>query len=317
MIWKTPEDIPIEPFRKSAKGIMHNDLSVNGIEECIDKLIPRGGEKPDQIFVSLEEYLSRISMFYRKVQGVKYRKECWDTIIKNHLDKFNKKDHRRIKNQDEEIIQKNAKMYSSFGLRDIKLENEFEVLIYSICNSLSMLAKLISAFRRGEIDLHSHSKLQNNLNKNNDWPSLSAVVNKACHEWIDDLTMRRDAATHYVALTTISSVTTEIDKSNVKENQRNRVSIPKQPLKYISVWWDNIPVLGGASQSSRSLECNDGNRIEAHCLFDAENNLLVRRNSNLPELPELIDGGEYVESLIKNYENYIKKIASELSRRFG
>ena len=313
--WKTPEDLPISPPEKLTHRIIPNNLSADVVEKCIDDLIPRGGKKLDQITVSLEDYLSRVAMLNRKIQGVKYRKSCWDRITDEHLVKFEKMDHKSPKKNIEGVIPKSGKMTYTFSLRDIRLENEFEVLVYSVHSSITMLTRLISAFLSGKTDLHSHSKLQKSLNTTEDWPVLSAIVNKACHEWIDDLTERRDAATHYVSLTATSSVTIETDKSSGTKVQRNRVSIPKQPLKFVSVWWDDIPVLGGTLHSSTMVTNNDGSIIEAHGFFDVRGDLLVRRNANLPELPELIDGRKYTYNLIRNYENYIVEIASELAKK--
>ncbi len=310
MNWKTHEDLPVNPPEKLSHSIIHNDRPADIVEKCIDDLIPRGGKKPNQIAVSLEDYLSRVAMLSRKIQGVRHRKSCWDRITDEHLVRFDKMDHKI-----EGGIPKNVKTTYTFSLRDTRLENEFEVLIYSVRSSLTMLVRLISAFLRGKTDLHSHSKLQESLNTTGDWPALSAIVIKASYEWIDDLTKRRDAATHYVALTVTSSSTIESDKSNGIKDQRNRVSIPKQPLKFVSVWWDDIPVLGGTSQTSIAVTNDDGYIIEAHGLFDGTGNLLVRRNANLPELPELIDGREYSDNLMRNYENYIVEVASELKTK--
>lgn len=217
----------------------------------------------------------------------------------------------------EGVIPKKWEMTYTFSLRDIRLENEFEVLIYSVRSSLTMLTRLISAFLKGKTDLHSHSKLQKILNSSDDWPVLSAIVNEACHNWINDLTKRRDAATHYVALTATSSLSIKIEKPNVTNVQKNTVSIPKQPLKFVEIWWDDIPVLGGTLHSSTTVTNNDGNIIEAHGLFDGAGNLLVRRNTKPSELPELIDGREYCNNLIKSYEEYFVKVASELKTKMA
>ena len=254
-------------------------------------------------------------MFNRKIKGVMHRKSCWDRITKEHLLKFEKMVQKNSNKNIEGLIPRKGKMTCTFSIRDIRLENEFEVLIYSVRSSLTILTRVIAAFLKGKSDLHSHSKLRESLIKTQNWPKLSAIVNKACHEWIDDLTNRRDTATHYVALTATSSSTIEIEDSNAIKVQTNRVSIPKQPLKYVSVWWDDIPVLGGASHSSTSVTNPDGNIIEAHGLFDGTGNLLVRRNTHLPKLPELIDGKEYCNNILRTCEDYFVKVASELKTR--
>ena len=313
--WKIPEDLPVNPPKKLSHSINYNDQSADFVAKAIDDLIPRGGKKPNQIAVSLEEYLSRLSMLNRKIKGVGHRKNCWDRIANEHLVKFEKMNHESSKENTEGVIPKKSKMTYKFSLRDIRLENEFEVLIYSLRSSLTMLTRLISSFLKGQTDLHSHSKLKKSLNTPEKWPRLSAIVNEACYDWVDDLTERRDAATHYVALTATSDLAIESDESNVIKIQRNTVSIPKEPLKYVSVWWDDIPALGGASHSSTAVTNDDGSIIEANGLFDATGNLLVRRNAKLPELPELIDGRKYCDNLMKNYKNYIVRVSSELKAK--
>lgn len=315
MNWKIPKDLPMNPPKKLSHCINYNDQSADSMAKAIDNLIPRGGKKPNKIAVSLEEYLSRVAMLNRKINGVRHRKNCWDRIANEHLVKFEKMNHESSKENTEGVIPKKGKMTYKFSLRDIRLENEFEVLIYSVRSSLTMLTRLISAFLKGQTDLHSHSKLNKSLNTPEKWPGLSAIVNEACYDWIDDLTDRRDAATHYVALTATSYLAIESDESNAIKIQRNTVSLPKEPLKYVSVWWDDIPALGGASHSSTAVTNDDGNIIEAHGLFDATGNLLVRRNTKLPELPALNDGMEYCDNLMRNYENYIVKVASELKTK--
>ena len=315
MDWKISEELPVGPPVKLSNSINYSDQSADFMAKGIDALIPRGGGKPNQIAVSLEEYLSRVAMFSRKIKGVMHRKNCWDRITKEHLVKFENMNYESSKENTEGVIPKKGKMTYKFSLRDIRLENEFEVLIYSVRSSLTMLTKVISAFLKGQTTLHSHSKLKKNLSTTDKWPELSALVNEACNEWIDNLTERRDAATHYVALTATSDLAIESDKSNVIKVQRNTVSILKQPLKFVSVWWDDIPALGGASHASTTVTHDDGSIIEAHELFDATGNLLARRNAKRPELPEVIDGREYVDSLMRNYENYIVKVASELKTK--
>lgn len=73
--WKNPEDLPVNPPENLTNRIIHNDLSTDIVEKCLDDLIPRGGRKPNQIAVSLEDYLSRIAMLNRKIRGVKHSGE--------------------------------------------------------------------------------------------------------------------------------------------------------------------------------------------------------------------------------------------------
>ena len=60
MRWKTPEELPVNPPEKLSHGIIDNDQSADIIEKCMDNLVPRGGKKPNQIAVSLEDYISKV-----------------------------------------------------------------------------------------------------------------------------------------------------------------------------------------------------------------------------------------------------------------
>lgn len=220
-----------------------------------------------------------------------------------------------LNKSNEDLPFKNIKLVYSFHLRDTRLENEFEVFIYSLRNTLTMTTKLISSFLSGRTSIHSHSKLRENLNKTGDWPILVELIHLACENWIDELTDRRDAATHYVALTATSSLSSEFQKPNDHKTQQNTVSIPKKPLKYVSLWWDHIPTIGGTSTTSSTITNSDGDsieKIEKYELFDNEENLLVTRECKPPDIPESIDGIKYCNDLMQNFASYFIEISSEL-----
>ena len=179
---------------------------MDAFEKHLDDLIPRGGNKPDCLHISLEDYISRVAMLARKISGLKHRKQCWDSTTSDHLLNFKgMTDKLYLKNRKTDKEPQNKKIEHVFHLRDTRLENEFEVFIYSLRSSLTILTKLIASFLAGRTTIHSHSKLRENLCKKKDWPSLENLINQACESWIIELTDRRDAATHYVALTATSS----------------------------------------------------------------------------------------------------------------
>ena len=177
------------------------------IDQLIDSLVPRGGERPNSIHVSLEEYLSRLSNFNRKLKGVNYRMDCWTLICKEHKAKFDEKaNSKEIENIF--LEQGNSKkMTFYYPLREIRIENEFEMLLYSITSTLSTLSRVIACFIKGSTQIHSHTKLPDILLKQNEFKQLHSMVARASGSWTKDLADRRDASTHYIALGITSSLT--------------------------------------------------------------------------------------------------------------
>lgn len=277
------------------------------LTQLIDSLIPRGGVKPDSIYVRLEDYLCRMSNFNRKLLGTEYRMQQWTALCKEHKIHFDN----AIKFFDSLEIHE-TKKYKTFNhsLRDIRLENEFETLLYSISTTLSSLVRVIACFIQNATNFHSHSKLSNLLAKHKGFEDIKSIVTDAYKLWANELTDRRDAATHNIALSVNSSIvvsktdTVRLNKSVV------RVGITKEPLKYNSLWDDNLPVIGGANLLSKY-----GDNQEIHELLDKEERVIVRREVPLPAKPELIDGEEYVESLYKNFIEYVRMLLLSLKNR--
>jgi hypothetical protein len=278
------------------------------IELLLDKLIPRGGEKPQIIKVSLEEYLSRLSNFNRKFLGLMYRMECWADLCKNHKEKFDKK--LAIQNLNK-LVEENKfkKVDFSYSIRDIRLENEFEVVLYSMTSVLSALTKVVVCFLEGSTQAHSHNRLSSILLKQQDFLQLHSLVNKAYNTWGKQLTDRRDAATHYIALSIKSSYCHSKSNNFSIEHNSLKVGITKTSTKYNSLWEDDLPTSGGSEHVAIKYDTN----FETHELKDANGQLIVRRESTLPIKPELIDGEKYLWDLYQNLENYIVDIINWLA----
>ena len=266
----------------------------------IDKLIPRGGEVPDSIHVSLEEYLSRLSNFNRKLVGIRYRIEVWEKLCKEHDEDFNRMVNSKdpLKNADLKITQFN---YTS---RDLRIENEFEMILYSISSALSSLTRVIGSFLKGSIDIHSHSNLSRTLSKYPDFEKNNLLVIGAYNLWFKELTNRRDYATHYIALSITSSIKHSRSESNTIEKNVSRIQIPKNPSKYFSLWEDELPTIGG----SHSIKMLGSDGTEINELKDSENTTIVRRELPLEKQPELIDGEKYIQRLNKYFLKYIENI---------
>jgi hypothetical protein len=280
------------------------------IRQIIDRLVPRGGEKPGSIHVSFEDYLSRLANFNRKLAGIRYRMLCWSAICEEHKIKFDKMnslaDSLKAFDADKPKITK--LLYSS---RDISLENEFEILIYSLTSTLSALTRVVACFLEKSTDLHSHSKLSTVLSKYKDFESSYLVVNNANTSWVKELTERRDAATHYIALSITASIIHSKPKSSPKEKKVLRVGITKKPIKYASIWEDEVPTSGGSTRTTITYD----NGMEKHELMDLEREIVIRRDKPLENIPELIDGEEYIQNLYKDFQVYIKELLESLANK--
>lgn len=149
---------------------------MNPFSIALDKMIPRGGERPSLIYTSHEEYLSRLAILNRRLQAVLYRLESWQRISEEHIKLFNEKV--ALLNADDSFTQKGVHTFQ-FSLRDGKVENEFEVLLYSMVNALSSLTCVIACFFEKSTDFHSHSKLGAKLKKMKRFDKLSSVVEEA------------------------------------------------------------------------------------------------------------------------------------------
>ena len=70
---------------------MRIPLNNKYIRSLIDNLVPRGGEKPVNVYVSLEEYLSRLANFNRKFAGTNYRIQTWKKVFEENEIEFKKR----------------------------------------------------------------------------------------------------------------------------------------------------------------------------------------------------------------------------------
>ena len=287
--------------QKPAKG------TPDDVQDYIDLLIPRGGESPKCISVTLEEYLSRLAILYRKILGVQHRKEQWDKTVASHSDRFGQLlDEWPTTNYVE-----GPKIKSSFSLRSVRLENEFEVLLFSVCGTLSMLTRVVAAFLSGNEDLHSHEKLAKVLLRRTGWSRLAEIVGKARVEWADDVFARRDDASHYIALTA-PSVFHGKDKESPSAIQ---AAIPRDPERFVSPWLDDVPAIGGTIIMSSSITEDDGTVIsETHGIYDMDGELLVKRTSPRPLLP-VMDGSAYVNETMEHLGRHIIDVLRKLHEK--
>ena len=276
------------------------------IDILIDSLILRGGKKPDNIYVELEEYLTRLASLKRKILGVEFRMQCWTSICKEHKEQFDKS---------AAVVTPfkyptSGLATSTFALRDIRLENEFEVLLYSITSTLSTLTRVIASFLKGATQFHSHTKFPDVLLKYTNFKESLSIVQQATGSWIQDLTRRRDSATHYIALSIPSSVKHIKSGTSPVETTSSRIGLTKKPSRYISIWDDDLPTLGGAKRYS-SIS-SDGS--ETHELRDKYDNVILKSEVPLQSIPTLIDGEEYAKTTYTNFQDYIETLLSAVFR---
>ena len=108
---------------------------------------------------------------------------------------------------------------------------------------------IIGCFLKGSTPFHSHSGLSSVLSKYPDFNQTYKIAVDACNLWVEELTKRRDAATHYIALSVTSFIQHTRNDSNTIEKKVSQIQIPKYPTKYNSLWEDELPTLGGSSYS--------------------------------------------------------------------
>lgn len=277
--------------------------------QSLDNLILRGGTIPAGIYESHEEYLSRLAILNRKLQGVMHRVDTWQKISEEHLALFNKK-----VNEMNPINQPSSKGINTFrfSLRDIKVENEFEALLYSISNALSALTRVIACFFENATDFHSHSKLGSRLQKLAGFEKTGQLVDQAYKSWATELTNRRDTATHYIALTATSSFKATIGTTD-HNTIKTHIGITKQPIRFSSLWQDELPTIGGSQRISFKYENGD----EIHEIKDNSDNLIVRRTAKLQDDPELINGSEYIKETYEKFSQYVVHILESLKERIA
>ena len=299
-------DIVVKSFRDPLKLPKRTRSSSGELEKYLDLMIPRSGELPECVVISLEDYLSRLAILNRKLLGVRYRKEQWDKLVASHRTKFNQ----LMQEWPTTNTTEKPRVISGFTLRSINVDNEFEVFLFSVCSTLSMLTKLVAAFLRGNQGLHSHKTLGEVLSRRTEWTKLAQIVKEARAEWINDAFKRRDNATHYVALTAPSI----FHGKDIGLKVKIGVAIPKHPEKHVSIWMDDVPALRGTFYLSTRVTEDDGTISETYDLYDMDRRLLIRRVGSL-SLPTMIDGIKYVNKTMNHLENHILEVLRELYKR--
>lgn len=324
MIYKKPEEIKFTPQQVDDESYLRYFESASEIDRRCDQLVPRNDVPNPEIIIQKGEYLSRISSLKRKYLGVQYRYEKWEKVVGAHKKSFHESVRNWRKHEGDAQELQDSK-YSSrtslsrgFGLsgRDLKVENEFEVFVSSVVSLSSVLARFIASFLKGSESSHSISKIESILKDKPSFKELYNVVLAANKNWLNELKTRRDSSTHYIMLSALSKYSYWQESSGEFENIVI-VGIPRNPTKgkSVSMWNEDIPVIGGQRDHSWSIKIGEDIEIEAHEIFDIRGRSLFRHNGKLPNNLSLIDGETYLHDVNKYLDAFIIEVLAILSKK--
>jgi hypothetical protein len=287
-----PRQRPLDPGNAAAADV------------ALDALVPRGGTAPPGTFVSLEELLSRLASLGRKLRGMRYRLKQWTEALARTRDSFD----RLLPSTRLDSLPVGASAEVAIQLFDVRLESEFESLLFSIRSMLDVLSRVVAAHLEGATDIHSYRGLQKYLRR---YPSHPAgrLMTEAMSEWGADLFARRDAGTHYLALALVLRRTLSRTPDGVVDEKVVFLGIPERPNASLPIWYDLVPILGDAPETA--VQVPEG---EAHGIFDGDGTLIVRHNGALPVRPPTISGEEYVERLHIQVEAHIAALLGCLNK---
>ncbi len=308
MTYDRAEDLPLRPppsrIGASDRG------EVPPIIAELTALLPREGNKPGlKVLVSEEEYLARLASLGRKYQGVRHRHDEWGRHLTEARERF---DRFREQSLDIDGLPEGAVAGVAVSFCDTRIENELEALLFAIRSTLDVLARLVAAHIPGKDGLKSYHKLRDVLHRDANG-ALAQAIDAAWRGWIEDMTERRDAAGHYVALSVRSEVRTTGAAASPPTTERVFVAIPATGTKEsISIWWTGLPL--EVVNASTSYQPSGGSKIEAHGLFDTDGSLIIRRNGPLPALPGMTNADEYVETLVNSLTEHLTLILQILAR---
>jgi len=321
MIYNKPKEITITPPKTNDEFYLMYLESSSGIDRLFDQLVPRNNVRNSKIVIEKQEYLSRLSTLKRKYLGVEYRYENWRKVVEVHNEEFKdlKERFRNLEKLDKEERELENTRYSrssGFAKRDLKVENEFEVFISSVSSLLDVLVRFIASFLKGSESCHSISKIEKILKNKQGFKKIYNIISVANKKWLNELKVRRDSSTHYIMISAHSkySYTQELSEEYEKTI---KIGIPQYPIKgkSVSIWDEDIPVIGGHRMGSCNLKTNEENEIEEHEIFDATGRSIYRYNGRLYNEQDLIDGETYLKNIMKNLDAFIFIILRQLSKK--
>jgi hypothetical protein len=305
-----PESLPLmgTPMPRDPKSPVPSEAEI-----AIDAAIPRDGVVLASLAVSLEEYLSRLGSLKGKVFSVRYRLEQWEKLSEEHLSSLSKL---TLSEVPLDGLPPGASASVSISLYDTRLDAEFEALLFAIRSGLDVLARVIASHFKGATDNKSYRRLRELLARYPECASASQAVERAWSNWAEDLTERRDAAGHYIALS-VKSVKQQTFRANDNTVSKNEVlvGIPERGTKRNpSIWWDpSGPFVGGASHPKTEVRYADGTTVEAHGIFDSTGSLIVRRDGPIPAPPPMIDGNHYARSVAECFNQHVAEVLQQFS----
>lgn len=284
------------------------------IDHLLDALIPREGDEALPLAVRPNEYFARLTSLKRKLLGVSHRAEQWSLLSNQIRARF---DELAASNpvSAPKPLPPGAEVTVTFTFTDARLENEFESFLFAVRSSTDVLARVISAFRKGQDGIHSINDLRKKLAVAAE-PVIKPAIDAAWATWLEDLTKRRDAAGHFIGLAVRShSRRIEHSSDDFEIETQTAVTIPKTGSKASpSVWHESPPVWGGVVHKSEAIAVG-GARSEVHVLMDIEERVVLRHEGELPPLQEQIDADTYVACVCTGLQNLVEIVLSNLAAR--
>lgn len=305
MPWSKPEELPLRP---PGAHLTVGPSEETSVDRALRILIPRDGVKPGlPAVVTDEEYLARLASVGRKYHHVRYRLERWDWIVSQARSAFDAIDRTPPSWKG---LPDNATAGSAFSVADLRLDAELEAMLFALRGGLDVLARLVAAHVPGIEGVHSYRRLCSALEGKALSSALSPLIERAWTDWVADLTERRDAAGHYVALVVRSEVRHQTSGDGGTSSEESFVAIPELGSRAsISIWHSGLPL---HTQTAATAVTRGASTIEAHGMFDDMGRLIVRRNGPLPQLPPMIDGDLYVRSAVAKLENHLCRVLGVL-----
>lgn len=277
----------------------------------LDLAVPRKDSSSPSYKTSFDEFIGRLSTFHSKVLSVLYRFEKW-----------NERKCRMLKRMEDENISmlhqqglltsdkidfpgkvKGTGFSTSMTFLDNGLNSEYEALLFAVRSALDSTSRLISSTIPGMSSCHSFRKLKD---CKLEVIPLGLTLTKAWEEWAEDLTTRRDRATHYTAMWCTSVMTYE----HIPDTKDSVFSVKKlQVLKdisrtAISIWHQpNIPLQGNMRTQSIAFVDDQNQTHQLHMLLDGDGHIIAEQFGDLPTLPEKVDADDLVFKYVHGFLN--------------
>jgi hypothetical protein len=123
------------------------------VDWAIDRMVPRDDAMWGEIEVSREEYLARLASLRCKFHSVRHRKEQWSLFATRARETFEAMVERGVGEGD---LPAGGVTVSGFSTTDMRVDAEFEAMLFAVRSGLDTLARVIGAFLSGHRELKSY-----------------------------------------------------------------------------------------------------------------------------------------------------------------